>query len=103
MGYFLDEFKKEKTPTFDGEIKKSWDVEAWFLGMNKLFNLHDYLANMKSRIVIFSLKGKVDIWDWWEDVKNVGGIYEEEMTWNEFDIIFMKKYLSERYYDDTKN
>ena len=27
-GYFLDEFKKEKTPTFDGEMNKSQDLEA---------------------------------------------------------------------------
>jgi len=40
--YFPDEFKKEKPPKFDGEMKKSKDVEAWLLGMKKLFRLHDY-------------------------------------------------------------
>jgi len=53
-------------------MKKSWDAEAWFLGMNKFFQLHDYSENMKVRITTFSLKGKADIW--WEDVKNVRGI-----------------------------
>lgn len=43
------------------------DVEAWILGMNKLFELHDYTNNMKAKVAIFSLNGKVDIW--WEDVK----------------------------------
>jgi len=32
--YFLDEFNKAKTPTFDGEMKKSKYVEAWLLGVS---------------------------------------------------------------------
>jgi len=48
-GYFLEEFKKAKPPNFDGEVKKSQDVEAWLLGINKLLRLHDYLENMKAR------------------------------------------------------
>jgi len=39
--YLSDEFKKEKPPTFDGEMKKSQDAEAWLLGMRKLFRFHD--------------------------------------------------------------
>ena len=62
-----DEFKKEKAPTFDGDVKKSEDAEAWILGMKKLFELHNYTDNMKAIVGIFSLKGKADIW--WEDVK----------------------------------
>ena len=46
-GYLPNEFKKVKPPTFDGEMKKSQDVEAWLLGMRKLFRLHDQLENMK--------------------------------------------------------
>ena len=61
-GYLPNEFKKEKPPTFDGDVKKSEDVEAWILGMNKLFELHKYTNNMKAIIVIFSLKGKENIW-----------------------------------------
>lgn len=41
MGYFPDEFKKENPPTINGYMKKSQDVEAWLLGMLKLFRLHD--------------------------------------------------------------
>lgn len=74
-GYFLDEFKKAKPPTFDGEMKKLKDAKAWLLGMNKFFIIHDYSENMKTRIATFSLKGKADIW--WEDVKNVRDIFEE--------------------------
>jgi len=32
-----EEFKKAKAPTFDGEIKKSEEEEALFLGTNKYF------------------------------------------------------------------
>jgi len=93
-------FKKEKPHTFDGEMKKSQDVEAWFLGMNMLFRVHGYSKNMKDGISTFSLKIKVDIW--WDDVKNVRGIWEEKMTLSEFKKHFRKKYLSERFYDDRE-
>ena len=56
---------------------------------------------MKARIVTSSLKGKADIW--WEDVKNVKGIHEDDSTWNEFERIFKKKYVSKRYYDGRAN
>lgn len=52
---------------------------------------------MKAIITTFSLKGKVDIW--WEDVKNVQGIYEEYFTWNELERLLRKKNLSKRYND----
>jgi len=66
-GYLLDEFKKAKLPTFDGDMKKPEDEEAWILGMSKFFELHNYTDNMKAKVAIFSLKGKTNIW--WEDVK----------------------------------
>lgn len=69
--------------------------------MNKFFRLHDYLENMKAKIATFSIKGKVEIC--WEDVKNFGGIREEELTWSDFERLFRKKYLCERYYNDRKN
>lgn len=40
-GYFPSEFKKLKPPIFDGDVKNMEDVEAWILGMNKLFELHE--------------------------------------------------------------
>jgi len=72
-GYFLVyEFKKSKPPTFDGELKKPEDEEAWLLGMKKFFEIHDYTEKKKAKIVIFNLKGKTNIW--WEDVKCIRGI-----------------------------
>jgi len=94
-GYFSDELKKKKLPTFDGDVKKREDAKAWILGMNKFFELHEYTNNMKARIVILSLKGKADIW--WEDVKQVTNIMTNDLTCQEFKRIFGKKYLSKRY------
>lgn len=45
-GYFPDEFKKQKPPTFHGDLKKLEDAEAWILGMKTLFELHEYTRNM---------------------------------------------------------
>lgn len=45
--YMIEEFKKEKPPTVDGQMKNSEDAEAWLLGMKKLFRIHEYLENMK--------------------------------------------------------
>jgi len=44
--------------------------------MHEFFRLHDYSENMKVRIATFSIKGKANIW--WEDLKNVREIQEEE-------------------------
>jgi len=63
-------------------LKNIEDVEVWFLGMRKLFQLHNYTKNMKYRIVIFIVKGKVDIW--WENVKCVRDITIKELSWHEF-------------------
>jgi len=53
---------------------------------------------MKDRVATFRLKGKADIW--WEDVKNVRCIHEEDLTWIKFERLLRKNYLSERYFDD---
>ena len=45
---------------------------------------------MKAKVATFSLKGKANIW--WEDVKNVKGIREEDLNWDDFERIFNKKY-----------
>jgi hypothetical protein len=36
-----EELKKEKPPTFDGEIKKGEEVEAWLLVLKKYFQVHN--------------------------------------------------------------
>ena len=59
-----DEFKKEKRPTFDGEIKTGQEAEAWLLGIKKYFQVHNYSGNMKARVSIFNMNGRASIW--WE-------------------------------------
>ena len=34
-----DEFKKERPPTFNGEVKNGQEAEAWLLGMRKYFQV----------------------------------------------------------------
>jgi hypothetical protein len=52
---------------------------------------------LKARVATFNLNGKASIW--WEDLKNVKGIHEEDLSWERFEKYFRKKYLSEKYFD----
>jgi hypothetical protein len=53
---------------------------------------------MKARVATFNLNGKASIW--WEDLKNVKGVCEEDLSWERFEKYFRKKYLSEKYFDE---
>ena len=87
-----EELKKSKPPTFDGEIQKGEEEFFWLLGFKKYFRFHDYSENLKTQIVIFNLNGKDSIW--WEDLRNVKGVHENNLSWRQFEKYF-KKYLSE--------
>jgi hypothetical protein len=87
----FEEFRKAKPPSFDDEIKKGEEVEAWLLGMNKYFRVHDFSENLKARVATFNLNGKASIW--WEDLKNMKGVREEDLSWKQFEKYFRKKYL----------
>ena len=50
------------------------------------------------RVATFNLNGKASIW--WEDLKNMKGVREEDLSWKRFEKYFRKKYLSERYFDE---
>ena len=41
-----DEFKKDKPPTFDGEVKTRQEAESWLLGIKKYFQVQDYSGNV---------------------------------------------------------
>ena len=75
----LDEFKKAKPPTFDGEVKTGQEAEAWILGIKKYFQVQDYSGNMKARVAIFTLNGRASIW--WEHFKQVRKINERKIVW----------------------
>jgi hypothetical protein len=97
-GHKFEEFRKAKPPSFDGEIKKGEEAEAWLLGLKKYFRVHDFSENLKARVATFNLNGKASIW--WEDLKNVKGVREEDLSWERFEKYFRKKYLSEKYFDE---
>jgi len=50
------EFKKMKTPTYDGETKEV--IEGWFLNINRYFQVYDYSIELKSKMVTYQLHGK---------------------------------------------
>ena len=52
---------------------------------------------MKAQIAIFNLNGNDSIW--WEDIKNLKGIHEKDLSWKQFVKHFKKKYVSEKYFD----
>ena len=57
----VGELRRIKPPTFDGEVKKGEDVEAWLIGLRKFFQLHQYTPNMEARVAIHHLQGKASI------------------------------------------
>jgi hypothetical protein len=53
------EFKKIKPSTFDGESKTGEEAEAWLLDIKKYFQIYNYSNNMKVRMAIYNLKGRL--------------------------------------------
>jgi hypothetical protein len=78
-------------------LRRGKKQEVWLLGLKKYFRVHDYSENLKAQIAIFNLNGKASIW--WEDLRNVKGIHEKDLSWKQFEKYFKKKYLSEKYFD----
>jgi hypothetical protein len=58
----LEEFKKAKPPSFNGEIKRGEEAKAWLLGLKNYFRVHDFLENLKALVATFNLNGKASIW-----------------------------------------
>eukprot|EP00253_Pinus_taeda_P018433 PITA_18433 len=90
------EFRKIKPPLFDGEQEEA--VEAWLININKYFQLYEYDQNLKARLAIFQLQGKATLW--WEEIKIVKGVSEQNITWEKFQKYFKERYLTERFYDE---
>jgi hypothetical protein len=91
------ELRKIRPPSFDGEREREDDVEAWFLGLRRYFQLHNYSSNLEARISTYHLHGKVAMW--WDQLKQVEHINENRITWKQFKKYFQKEYLSENFYD----
>lgn len=84
--------RKLKPPSFDGEREREDDVEAWFLGLGRYFQLHNYSSNLESIISTYHLHGKATIW--WDQIKQVEHINERRITWKTFKKYFQKEYIS---------
>jgi hypothetical protein len=52
------EMRKLNPPSFDGEKKREDDVEAWFLGLKRYFQFHNYSSNLEAMISTYHLHGK---------------------------------------------
>jgi hypothetical protein len=89
--------RKIKPPSFDGERKREYDVEAWWIGLNRYFQLHNYSSNLEARISTYHLHGKVVMW--LDQLKQVEHINERRIAWKKFKKYFHKEYLSEHFYD----
>ena len=49
-------------------------------------------------MAIYNLIGKVDIW--WQDIKRVKGIKENNINWSTFKKYFKNKFMSAQYYEE---
>eukprot|EP00253_Pinus_taeda_P026215 PITA_26215 len=90
------EFRKIKPPQFDGEQEEA--AEAWLININKYFQLYEYDQNLKARLAIFQLQDKATLW--WEEIKIVKGVSEQNITWEKFQKYFKERYLTEHFYDE---
>ena len=92
------EFKKIKPPTFNDKTKKGEEAEAWLSRMKKYFQIYNYSNQLKARMTIYNLIGKVDIQ--WQDIKGVKGIKENNINWSTFKNYFKKDFMLEQYYEE---
>ena len=59
--------------------------------MKKYFQIYNYSDRLKSKMAIYNLTGKADIW--WQDIKRVKNLKEKYLTWRVF-----KKYFKMKFY-----
>ena len=65
--------------------------------MRKYFRVHKYSNEMKSRMAIYNLNGKVA--RWWRDLKHTKKDEVKEIRWSNFHRIFKEKYMFERFFN----
>jgi hypothetical protein len=76
---FQGEPRKLKPLSFKGEREREDDAEAWFLGLKRYFQLHNYSSNLEDIISTYHLHGKDAMW--WDQLKQVEHINESRITW----------------------
>ena len=60
--------------------------------------MYRYDDNLRARLAIFQLSGKVALW--WQEDKSVNNIRSKELSWNIFKGLFKNKYMSKWYYEE---
>ena len=68
-GFHEENLESQDLPHLNGENRTGQEAEAWLLGMNKYFRIHDFSGNEKARIFIYNLNGRASIW--WERLMKV--------------------------------
>jgi hypothetical protein len=66
--------------------------------MGKYFQIYNYSRNLRARLEIYQLNGKVVIW--WKETKTINKIRSNELTWKIFKKYIKQKYLTERYFNE---
>ena len=66
------EIKKIKPTMFYEESKTEEEAKSCLLDIKKYFRIYNYSNNMKVRMEVYNLKGKVGIW--WKDLKISHGL-----------------------------
>eukprot|EP00253_Pinus_taeda_P011347 PITA_11347 len=87
------EGRKNKTSILSWNNQK----EAMKSKKNVLITLPN---NRHQRGSELSCKGKATLW--WEEVKIVKGVSEQNVTWDKFQKYFKERYLTERFYDEKE-
>jgi hypothetical protein len=91
------DLRKLRPPSFDDEREREDDVEEWFLGVMRYFQSHNYSSNLEAIIATYHLHGKDAMW--WDYLKQVEHISENQITWKKFKKYFQKEYLSDNFYE----
>jgi hypothetical protein len=76
------DMRKLKTPSFEGEREREDDAKAWFLGLRRYLQLHNYSSNLEAKIATYHLQGKAAMW--WDQLKQVEHVNESKITWKQF-------------------
>ena len=70
---------KLKPTSFDRERDREDNAKAWFLGLKRYFQFHNYSSNLEAIISTYHLHGKTTMW--WDQLKQVEDINENRITW----------------------
>ena len=92
MKKFLESLRRSNRQHLMEKLKRGRKPQSWLSGMKKYFQIYNYSNQLKARMAIYNLMGKVDIW--WQDLKRVKSIRENNINWSTFKKYFKKKFLS---------